>query len=172
MTTIISIDPGQRGFYVVIVNGLVTERAPVYGKSDSPVPALLALLNANPGIVQAVVEKAQTKAGQSLPAMFNYGVGFGQILGALEARGIAVALVPPQEWTRKMHTLVQGACEDSPKARSLNVAKRLYPQETFTPQGCRVPHDGLVDAVLIGFYWLWREGWIAHYREQEARPAS
>lgn len=39
------------------------------------------------------------------------------------------------------------------KATSLLAAKRLFPDETFlATQRSKVPHDGIVDAVLIGLY--------------------
>lgn len=74
---------------------------------------------------------------------------------------------PQQEWSEELFTGELESVDTSAiqpmekpekpkvdtKATSLLAAKRLFPDETFlATQRSKVPHDGIVDAVLIGLY--------------------
>lgn len=107
------------------------------------------------GSCQVVLEKAQVmaKQGQGMQgtvSMFNYGVQFGEMMGALHMMKIPFELIPPQTWTKIMH---RGATLSLPaKEKSKVVVKRLFPGEDFrNPDAlkARVMHDGIMDAILI-----------------------
>lgn len=88
---------------------------------------------------------------QGICSMFNYGVGYGQILGILITLRIPYELIPPVSWTRLMHAGLP--LDLKPKAKSLLVARRIFPGETFlASERSRIPHDGLIDADLIAEY--------------------
>jgi crossover junction endodeoxyribonuclease RuvC len=104
-------------------------------------------------IIRAYLEKAQVmfKDGQrqGVSAAFNYGTGYGKLLGMLETMGFSHELVRPQQWQKVM---IPGSKKGQSKKDALIKARQLFPQETFIQKGCRVPHDGIIDAVLIAEY--------------------
>lgn len=100
--------------------------------------------------VRVFIEKAQVMAnGEGSVSMFNYGRHYGTLIGAMEAHGIAYAEVPPQEWTKAMHASIEGV---TAKEKSRTFVETQGIADRFIPEGCRVPHDGMVDAYLIGLY--------------------
>jgi len=139
---IIGIDPGKNGAVVGLGKSgavLMTERMP----KDIGSTAYI-LKTASPDFV--VIEKAQAMPGQGVSSMFKYGCHFGEILGVLATLRIPHELVTPRTWTKAMH---QGTAGGEPKKRSLEAARRLFPGVNLVPQGCRKPHDGIIDALLI-----------------------
>ncbi len=93
------------------------------------------------------VEKAQSMPTNKASAMFNYGTGYGQLLGVLWTLGLTHTLVPPRTWTKVIHA---GTKDGEPKKRSLEAVKRLFPNIKLTATDrCKKAHDGLVDALLI-----------------------
>lgn len=101
------------------------------------------------------IEKAQAMPKQGVSSTFNYGTGFGRLIGWCEALGLPFELVTPQAWMRVMHAGTTGT--DS-KARSLQAAQRLFPGVSLIPGKCRKPHMGLVEALLICEYGVRRCG--------------
>ncbi len=98
--------------------------------------------------VKFYIEKAQAMPKQGISSTFNYGKGYGEILGALTARGWAYELVKPQDWMKFM-------LRDCPKhlegkKRAAHMAAQLFTGIDLkaTPR-CKKPHEGLVDALLI-----------------------
>ena len=79
--------------------------------------------------------------------MFTYGDHFGQLQGFLMAFGIPFTLVSPVTWTKVMHTGIDASLPA--KKKSMLAFQRSAVNVTLIPPGCRVPHDGLVDAYLI-----------------------
>ena len=101
-----------------------------------------------------VIEKAQamSKPGvkQGITSMFNYGVGYGILIGILTANRIPYTEVAPRKWQSEM---IPKAKKGGSKIEALRVAKQLYPSEKFLASDrCRVPHDGIVDAILLAEY--------------------
>ena len=97
------------------------------------------------------LEKAQTMPKQGIVSAFNYGKHFGELCATMSLLEIPYTLVSPQKWTKAMHSN-SGPANDA-KAKTLMVARRLYPKETFlaTPRS-KVAHKGLVDALMIAHY--------------------
>lgn len=102
--------------------------------------------------VLVVIEKAQARPGQGVSSMFNYGTGFGRLLGWCEAFLVPHMLVTPQQWAKAMHV---GTGKGDPKERSLEAALRLFPDVAMTVGKSKKPHKGIVDALLIA-EWGWR----------------
>ena len=100
----------------------------------------------------AYVENVHAMPGQGVTSMFNFGKGFGEILGVLAALNIRTELVSPQKWKRAVL-----AGTDRDKAAAIRFVQENYPDIDLTPGRCRVPQDGIADAVCIAHYGMLQE---------------
>ncbi len=148
METVIGIDPGQTGGICIMRNGRIHA---LWVMPSSLIELRLNVLNHDNEKTFVFLEKAQSFPGQGISSAFNYGTHYGELRGTLSSMLFSVELVPPSVWARRMHV---GTGANTSKTRSLEAARRLFPQETFIPPGTRgkKPHDGLVDAALIALY--------------------
>ena len=145
--TLIAIDPGARGA-IAIGDKNCTHTLELL--SDVTPRWLKAHLTDDKRRTLIVIEKAQAMPGQGVSSMFNYGVGFGRLIGWAECLEVPCRLVTPREWTKAMHRGCEGA---TPKERSLVAARRLFPHlNFFASHRSKKPHDGLVDAALLCEY--------------------
>lgn len=145
MSYYIGIDPGKKGAFAVIDSyaDLITVE-----KSVTPHDLTTLCKQYRPNHV--FLEKAQAMPGQGVSSMFAYGQGFGELIGALTALGIAHTLIRPSQWTKAMHL---GTAGSEPKKRSAESFARLFPThvEKIRLRSGRM-HDGVVDAALIATY--------------------
>ena len=98
-----------------------------------------------------ILEKAQPMPKQGVCSMFTYGEGYGELIGILKAFKQPYELVTPQAWTKVM---LQG-CPKSieGKKRNAYIAKALFPDfNLIASSRATMPHEGLVDALLIAEY--------------------
>jgi hypothetical protein len=152
------IDPGKEGAIVVLRDGSIVKHTLL--KHCTP----RVYLKEN-YVTHCFIEKAQVmdkdpNVKPSARAMFSYGREYGYLCGSLVDTGIEMYYIPPQEWTGVMHKmspLVAG----TPKESSLYVARKIWPTADWlaTPAS-RKPHDGIVDAALIGVY-----GWKKYLKK-------
>lgn len=103
-----------------------------------------------------VIEDLHSIFGASAKSNFQFGVNNGIIIGALEAMDYKYTKVAPKKWQKAIWQdddhIHYGEKLDT-KATSLNAALRLYPNEKFFMSSrSSVPHDGIVDAVLLATY--------------------
>ena len=106
------------------------------------------------GIIEAAyVEKVGAMTGQGVSSMFNFGMGYGVIQGALAAMGIPLHLVTPQKWKKEFS--LTGKDQDCART----VAQQFYPSAPLA----RKKDIGRADALLIGTY---------GYMEQKRRAAA
>lgn len=98
--------------------------------------------------ISVFIERAQAMPRQGVRSMFNYGAGYGLWLGILSHAGLPYAQVPSAAWTRVM---LAGQPGDG-KARAIVVCRRRWRDAMLVPVGCRRPHDGVADALLIAEY--------------------
>lgn len=150
MSFIIGIDPGQKGAVVCIDSRGVVRWAHVMPDNPAILSHYLDYGKSKGSPLHVFVEKAQAMPGQGVSSMFNYGVGFGTILGLLVAKNIPHTLVQPRQWAKAMHV---GTKAQEPKKRSLEACQRLAPSLNLlaTPRS-KVAHIGIVDAYLIAEY--------------------
>ena len=141
---VIGIDPGQKGALVILDGDIITLH-----QMPEDATGILAILSEHTTDSHVFLEKAQAMPGQGNVSMFNYGVGFGTILGILTALKLPHTLVHPKTWCKVMH---QGTKADEAKKRSLEAARRLYPHVEFIRPRCRNPDEGYIDAILIAGY--------------------
>lgn len=114
------------------------------------------------GPLIVTLERAQSMPGNGGKAMFSYGTHFGELLGIMVALQVPFQTVPPLVWTKALHETTKETM--GPKARSLQAVRRLFPSLRLTdPKSDRakVPHDGIVDAVLICEYGK-RKKWMTN----------
>jgi len=144
---IISFDPGQKGAICILLHG----KATFYSMPKTPDEISMIMIAYGYGEYHVFVEKAQAMPKNGAVGMFNYGRGFGEILGILAYHKAPFTLVHPRTWCKIMH---QGTSKDgTAKDRSLSAAKRLFPNTNlFRSLRCKKPDDGFIDALLIAEY--------------------
>jgi len=154
--TIFAIDPGLKGA-IVYWNGDIDNhnkfiksytmpaiKAGKYNRIDGG--GVCDILNKNTS-AHVYIERAQAMPGQGTTSMFNYGMGFGILLGVIQTLGMVYTLVPPQTWHK---AILKGVPGDKPKERALFRCKQLFPDvNLLATERSKKPHDGLVDALLI-----------------------
>ena len=148
--TYIGIDPGQVGAAALIgADGLALVE-PWLGDVVAAA-GLLRGWTARYRIELAALERVASRPGQGVASTFTFGANFGAWQGCLAALGIPSLLPTPAQWQRG---LVLPSDGPDPKARSLAVARRLYPTIDLHRKG----DHGKADALLL-----------AHYARHQAR---
>lgn len=106
--------------------------------------------------VTVAIEDLHSIYGSSAKSNFSFGVNNGKVMGALECMGIDYIKVAPKTWQKSVwisEDIVKFEGKVDTKATSLNAARRYYPHEQFLASDrSSVPHDGIVDAVLLAIY--------------------
>lgn len=98
------------------------------------------------GNIVCAVESVSAMPGQGVTSMFNFGKGFGWILGTLEAYDVPYELIRPQKWKKEFSVT-------SDKNTSIAVCKRMFPHVSLLPtERCRKDNDGMAEALLIAEY--------------------
>lgn len=137
---VIGIDPGATGAVVCLKNGhLVCRRF----DGGSPLELIGELLT--PG-ARVALEAVHAMPGQGVVSMFTFGKGYGEIIGYLKAFKVDLTLYSPQAWTK---LLPEG---DTPKNRVKAFCEAKWGLDRFIYPGCRVPHQGSMDAACIAEY--------------------
>ncbi len=96
-------------------------------------------------IIMAALEKVSARPGQGVVSMFTFGRNLGAWEGILSAFGIPFMMPTPRHWQKGLVDMKAG--NDS-KARSLNTARRLFPDAELT----RKRDHGRADALLLAFW--------------------
>ncbi len=91
---------------------------------------------------RAVVERVSAMPGQGVASSFQFGVGFGSILGVLQAMHLPIELVTAARWKRSL-----GLSGD--KNASLHKARLLFPTADLR----LAKHDGRAEALLLAHWW-------------------
>lgn len=98
----------------------------------------------------AVVELANAMPKQGAVSMFSFGVSYGTVRGILGALGIPYQIVAAPTWMKEM--LGHGRPAGESKQFALAASSRLFPGFNFVREGCRVAHEGMIDAALMAAY--------------------
>lgn len=156
---IIGIDPGKKGGIATVVSDVrdpANEIGWIMPKDVAGAAHSLRSLQGRAkrlGIgVVAYVELVHSMPRQGVASTFSFGRGFGEIIGMLAALGIRTELVSPQKWKRAVL-----AGTDRDKAAAIRFVQENYPDIDLTPGRCRVPQDGIADAVCIAHYGMLQE---------------
>lgn len=97
-----------------------------------------------------IIEKVHAMPKQGVTSMFNFGKGYGTLIGVCEGCGIPFQLVTPQAWKNEV---LAGTAKD--KDAAINFVRRRYPNINLTPGKTRKPQDGIADAVCMAHYGLY-----------------
>jgi hypothetical protein len=152
MPTIAGIDPGLEGALVILDGSavLLAEPMPTDGNGIDA-RALVAILERHRPTF-TLVERASAAPmrgrRQGTTSMFNYGTGYGVLLGVLAALHLDHDTVPPQTW----HRHLIGPSHGDPKAAAMAMVRLRLPHLALMRPRCRVPHAGIVDAGAIALY--------------------
>lgn len=134
------IDVGQKGGIALIGNN----RSIAYPYSNDALRNVCELNKED--IALCIVEKVSAMPKQGVSSTFSFGQSFGYILGVLESYRIPYQLVSPRKW--KGHFSL-----DNDKGKSIETAKRLFPQVSLLPTAaCRKESDGMAEALLMALY--------------------
>lgn len=74
---------------------------------------------------------------------------FHALRGFFETKGLSWERITSAAWQKVM---LPGCKKGQTKARALARSSELWPDENFIPDGCKTPHDGVIDAALIAEY--------------------
>jgi len=106
--------------------------------------------------VQCVAIEACPDHARKASIMRSMGISFGILFGAISTGMPYVKIVavrsgtPKDSWQKFM---LPDCKSGDTKPRALELAKRLWPDETFlATERSKVPHDGIVDAALLAEY--------------------
>lgn len=89
-----------------------------------------------------VVEKSQVMPRQGIVSAFRYGDHFGIFETACLMLRVPYHEVRPNVWKKQMGL-------SSKKIDSITACRRLFPNVQLVQPGCRKPHDGIAEALLI-----------------------
>ena len=97
--------------------------------------------------LRAIVE--EPGGAKSYKAAVSMAASFHALRGMLEVQRIQFTRITPQKWQKQLLKAKSG----DTKPAALRLATELWPNENWlATKRCSVPHDGLVDAALIGYY--------------------
>lgn len=149
MKTVAAIDPGLKGAIAFMSEDNIDTHVMPTIDNQLDIHAVCELL-LEAKIDLCVLEKVGAMPKQGVTSMFNFGKTCGLLEGALAAYRIPYVLVAPQTWQKVMLKDVKG---EDPKKRALLACKRMYPNlNLLATERSKVPHDGIVDAVLMAKY--------------------
>jgi hypothetical protein len=103
-------------------------------------------LLAYPGPKSAIVERVSAMPKQGVSSSFKFGVGFGSVLGVLQALQLPFDFVTPAKWKGDLKL-------GKDKKASLHKARLLWPTADLHLE----KHDGRAEALLIA-YWRLKQG--------------
>ena len=145
-STTIGIDPGMTGALAIINHDnqlIAIYDLPFIGKRLNAALLQTYLLEHHSQHRHAWVEESQSFPGQGVSSAFNYGTGYGTILGVLAATQIPYRTVRPAIWKK-------AAQLGRDKTDSRRRATELWP--AHADQFQRVKDDGRAEAALIALY--------------------
>lgn len=157
MSYIIGIDNGLDGALCAVTrNGALVSytRMPTYarnGKTEVDVVKVNHWCSSFEDDTIILVPEEPLKHAKTSQAMRSMGISYGKLLALAELAEWECRPVEVKDWQKKMLGKVP---KGKTKEYALKVARELLPEETWVPPGCRVPHDGVVDAFLIARYFL------------------
>lgn len=106
--------------------------------------------------VSVYVEDVHSLFNMSASSNFKMGYNLGTLHGFLDKYFSHYYLVKPKEWQGLVWTEADKVKKENgrtdTKKTSLNAARRIFPDESFMPEGKRTPQDGLFDSALIAYY--------------------
>lgn len=141
----IGVDPGKKGGIAFIHPELDCYGACPMPETRNQVYKLLQELKTKyPGTTHAAIELVHSMPKQGVASTFTFGKGCGEVLGVLTALEAVIYEPTPQAWKK---VILTGT--DKSKDAAIQVAENLFPDIQLIPKGCRVPNDGMAEALLL-----------------------
>jgi hypothetical protein len=110
------------------------------------------------------MELPQFRPGSSAQSLGTVGINWGILYGVIKAQDIPIVTVHASAWTQKLHSLDKRCHEiEDTKAKAKLIFDKLYPAGHGNPK-IKPDHDGVIDAALIGFWWLWENNVLSRYK--------
>lgn len=157
---IVAFDPGKEGGIARTDGESIVARPLPLAGDDFDLPRIAAMLQKHSPAIVAIekvnampaIGKNGERRGMGVTGAFNFGRGYGSLLGICAALGIRVELVAPQTWKAEV-------LRNTPKDKDAGIAylRRAWPElNLLASPKCRKPHLGIVDASCIAI-WAWRK---------------
>jgi len=155
---LIGIDPGLTGALAILTNGtyecvhdlpVIRDRALAWIDGNELQSIILGALAGRTAV--AIIERVSAMPKQGIASAFQFGLGFGSILGVLQALHLPIEFVTPAVWKKAL-----GLSKD--KHASLHKARLLFP----TAELHLAKHDGRAEALLIAHHARNREAQTNH----------
>lgn len=145
---IVAVDPGIQGGLACLSRPGESwgVRLP-YDGNRLDVAALLSLMPPTEQVSLVVLEVLGFRPNQSVQSCKTQCINWGRLRGALEARGYLIVEVTPQTW--KAVVLKD---TDKDKEAAIKFCELYYPEIDLIPGRCKVPQDGIADAVCIAHW--------------------
>ena len=140
----IGIDPGKTGAAALITEDGTHEILDYPGDPSLIVEKIREWI-VNHEIIMAALEKVSARPGQGVVSMFTFGRNLGAWEGIISAFGIPFMMPAPRQWQTG---LIDPKAGTDSKTRSLNTARRLFPDASLT----RKKDHGRSDALLLAFW--------------------
>lgn len=156
----IGIDVGKSGAICIDIDGSIsTHIMPLTSNKVLDTRGLMDIIMNLPDCedIHAVIEDVHSIFGASAAANFSFGFNCGYLEGIISTLEIPYTKIAPKIWQKEMWQgvpLIKNSNKKTDtKGMSLIAARRLFPKENFLASSrCKVPHDGIVDAMLICEY--------------------
>lgn len=155
MRLTVGIDPGLRGGVAALdPAGAVVGLWPmpvaggeVHAAGLADLLRSLRCLDSHQDMGRVCLEKVSAMPKQGVSSTFRFGTGWGMVRGVCAALAVPVVLVPPTVWKKQ---ILLGLPHD--KAGAVQFCTSRWPTADLVLHGCRVPHDGLADALCLAAY--------------------
>jgi len=93
---------------------------------------------------RVIIERVSAMPKQGVASSFLFGVGFGSLLGVLQAMQLPLELVTPAKWKREV------GLDSADKKASLHKARLMFPNIDLR----LAKHDGRAEALLLAHWYL------------------
>jgi crossover junction endodeoxyribonuclease RuvC len=147
----VGVDPGQSGgigvlgadggFELAVDLPVISDKSLTWIDGSALQTILLDAIRGRP--CRVVIERVSAMPKQGVASSFSFGVGFGSILGVVQALHLPIEFVTPAVWKRGL-----GLASD--KRASLDKARLLFPAADLR----LAKHDGRAEALLLAHWYL------------------
>ena len=153
----IGMDPGKAGAIVVMKGDEITKHLfPVIGKEYDLQGMLDIFMGFDPDNSHVVIEDVKALQGNMKAGNWSLSRGKTILEMGCACFDIPFTLVHSKTWQKEMWQgipMMKKSGKTDTKAMSLLAAKRLFPKFDLTKSDrASVPHDGIVDALLLAEY--------------------
>ena len=160
----LGIDPGLNGGLAVVSGDKIRYKlampticfTPKKGRTKTEIDrdGIMSFLKTLPAHMHAVIEEQQAFRSQNVTSTCTTCKNYGILLMGLFVAHTYITEVPSSIWQAHFGIVsVKKGEGETTKQQAANIAQALYPNTDFRKSGnTHIPHDGIIDAVLIANY--------------------